>query len=301
MPRPLQKGKMVQTRSIEQVVDTYPLSPMQRGMLFHWLRDPRAGVDIEQISCTFRAVGVDAFKRAWEEVTRREPLLRTFFRWEGVDVPMQSVADSVRLDIHEEDWRGTSDVEQKRAFAAFIDADRRRGFDFGKAPLFRLTFFQTSEQTYEFVWTFPHILLDGRSFILVLRDVIESCRAIEEGREPQLIDSRPYREFIDWLEQQDSAPAMAYWNGALRGFSEPVFPELGAVVYDASDEEYGEQLVRLTQGDTAALRAFVERHSLTVNTLVQAAWALVLSRYTGSDDIVYGATRASRRSALDGD
>ncbi len=292
---------MVQTKSVEQIVDTYPLSPLQRGMLFHWLRDPRAGVDIEQISCTFRAVDLDAFKRAWNDVTRRQPALRTFFRWEGVDVPMQSVVDSVRLDIHEENWTDKSDAEQKRAFAAFIDADRRRGFDFGKAPLFRLTFFQTAEQTYEFVWTFPHILLDGRSFVLVLRDVIETCRAFEKGREPQVVERRPYREFIDWLEHHDPAPAMSYWKGALRGFSEPVFPELGAVVCDASEEEYGEQLVRLTQSDTTALRAFVERHSLTVNTLVQAAWALVLSRYTGSGDIVFGATRASRRSALDGD
>ena len=137
--------------------------------------------------------------------------------------------------------------------------------------------------------------------MLVLRDVIDTCRAFEDGREPQVVESRPYREFIEWLEREDPAPAMAYWNDTLHGFSEPVFPELGTVVYDASDDEYGEQLIRLTQADTTALRAFVERHSLTVNTMVQAAWALLLSRYTGSEDIVYGATRASRRSALDGD
>jgi amino acid adenylation domain-containing protein len=299
--KPLQMGGMVQARSIERVVETYPLSPLQRGMLFHWLRDSRAGVDIEQISCTIRGVDLHVFRRAWEYVVRRQPVLRTFFRWEGVDVPMQSVADSVPLDIHEEDWRGKSESQQQEAFEAFISADRRRGFDFGTAPLFRLTFFRTSEHAYEFVWTFPHILLDGRSFVLVLRDVIETCRAFEDGREPAFVESRPYREFIDWLEQQDSAPAKEYWNGALRGFAEPVFPELGAVVRDASEEEYGEQLVRLTQAETAALREFVERHSITANTMVQAAWALVLSRYTGSDDIVYGATRASRRSALDGD
>jgi hypothetical protein len=274
---------------------------MQQGLLYNWLRDPRGGVDLEQITCTLDSVDVPTLTRAWEHVTRRHASLRTAFRWEDTDDPLQEVLADVALDISGADLRAYPPEEQLRRRDDYLAADRRRGFDFASPPLFRLAFFRTTEQRYEFVWSFPHILLDGRSFVLVVRELIETYRALEQGRVPDFPEPRPYRDFIDWLHGQDAAAASAFWSKALKGFSSPVYPDLGAVQYDASSREYGEQALRLSREDTNALRSFAQRHDLTLNTLVQGAWALLLSRYTAMDDVVFGATRASRRSALDGD
>ena len=219
----------------------YPLSPLQQGMLFHWLREPEAGVDLEQIGCTLHGVDVPRFLRAWEHVTARHPALRTRFRWEHVDAPVQEVLDAPRdapldaplvplvpLAVHEEDVRALDAAAQRQRVAAYLDADRQRGFRLDALPLFRLAFFRSAEDRHEFVWSFPHLILDGRSFILVLREVLATYRALAAGTEPALPTPRPYRDFIAWLEGQDPAPAAAYWAEALRGFAEPVVPDLGA-------------------------------------------------------------------------
>jgi hypothetical protein len=125
------------------VVDSYPLSPMQQGMLYHWLRDPHGGVDLEQITGTLDTIDIPTFVRAWEQVTRRHASLRTGFRWQDTDVPLQDVVAAVSLDVHEEDLRAHPPQEQLRLRDAYLDADRRRGFDFATPPLFRLAFFRT--------------------------------------------------------------------------------------------------------------------------------------------------------------
>ncbi|MEP6732347.1 MAG: amino acid adenylation domain-containing protein [bacterium] len=285
----------------EGVVASYHLAPLQQGMLFNWLRDPRGGVDLEQITCTLEGIDVQAFAQAWQHLLSRHAPLRTVFRWQDVDIPVQDVLAEAPLDIHQDDLRALSPDQQRRHLDDYLSSDRKRGFDFAVPPLLRLAFFRTSDERHEFVWTFPHILLDGRSFILLIREVIEAYRAHEEAREPAVASARPYRDFIDWLEGQDSAAPLEYWTHALKGFSAPVFPDLGPFVSDPSGGEYGEQGLRLSRSDTTALRAFAKRHDITLNTMVQGAWGLLLSRYTASDDVVFGATRACRRTALDGD
>ena len=245
---------------------------MQRGMLFHWLRDPRAGVDIEQISCLN---GVDAARLQARVARGRAPTppaphLLSVGRGGRPDAERR---DSVLLDIHEEDL---ARQERPRAKAGFRRVHRRRPPPWIRLrqgrPSSRLTFFQTSDDTYAFVWTFPHILLDGRSFVLVLRDVIETCRALE-GREP-VVESRPYRDFIDWLELR--ILRRPWRTGATRFAASRNLCFRSSVRWCTMRPRRSRRAARPPDAERpTALRAFVERHSLTVNTMVQAAWALV--------------------------
>ncbi len=270
-------------------------------MLFHWLRDPGSSVDLVQISCTLDSVDIALFVRAWEYLADRHAILRTVFRWQDVDLPVQDVVAKVPVIVREVDLRNLAPNDQQRRIADYLAEDRRTGFDFAAPPLFRLAFLHTAEQQHEFTWTFPHILLDGRSIVTLVRELGDIYGALVERREPMLSPVRPYRDFIEWLGRQDPAAGTAYWKGVMAGFDSPVFPDLGTIGPVTPSLVHIDRETSLSEDDTARLVDFVRRHKLTVNTMVQGAWALLLSRYSGADDVVFGATRAARRSALDGD
>lgn len=285
------------------IEDSYPLSPMQQGMLFHSLYAPGSGVDIEQIVCTLNEnLNVSAFEQAWQRVIERYPALRTSFRWEGLDQPIQEVHQHIRCPLEQQDWHNLSKRGQEAQLDAYLRTDRRRGFDLSKAPLMRLTLFQVGEADCQFIWTFHHALLDGRSFPLVLKEVFAFYEACCQGQDLQLGQSRPYRDYIEWLQQQDVSKAEAFWRQALKDFTTPTPLVIGKTVARSPDDEgdYSVQQIQLPKSLTSDLKSLTQRHQLTLNTLVQGAWALLLGRYSGEEDVAFGATRACRWSALEG-
>src|SRR4051812_35042713 len=146
------------------LVDTYALSPMQQGMLFHALYVAQPGVDVEQMVCTFREVlDIPTFERAWRRVVAEHAVLRTAFRSEGLDEPVQEVHAAVEIAFVHHDLRGNSAAIVDARIKGYLRDDRRAGFDMSRPPLMRFALFQVAEAEVRFVWTFHHILLDGRS------------------------------------------------------------------------------------------------------------------------------------------
>ncbi len=287
------------SRTIE---DTYPLSPLQEGLLFHSLLAPDSGVYVTQVTCTLRNLNVPALERAWRQVTDRQPILRTAFVWKNLDRPLQVVGRKVGVPLERQDWRGMSALDQAERFAAYLEADRRRGFKISKAPLMRLALFQVAEDTYRFVWSHHHILLDGWSVHHLIKEVFVLYEGLCRGQAIRLEPIRTYRDYIAWLRQQDLALAESYWRRALRGFQAPTSLGVGRANGCAStrDESPGEQRVRLSADTTAALQSLARRSQLTLNTLVQGAWALLLSRYSGEEDVTFGAVVSGRPAELPG-
>jgi amino acid adenylation domain-containing protein/non-ribosomal peptide synthase protein (TIGR01720 family) len=288
--------------ALSPIEDTYPLSPMQEGMLFHALYAPRAGVDVEQMVCALSEPLEPArFSAAWSAVTAARPVLRTAFRWQGLDEPLQDVHRAVETPWLEEDLRALSPAAQEARFSAFLADDRARGFDLACPPLQRLALFRTGDERYRFVWTFHHILLDGRSFPLVIDDVFAAYAALGEGRAPELPERRPYKDFIAWLRERDDRASLDFWRELLAGFRVPT-PLLGGhgEARSVEDIDYGERSLRLSRAETAALVDLGRRHRLHLATLLQGAWSLLLARYAGEAEVVFGSTRAGRRSALGG-
>ncbi len=148
---------------------------MQQGMLFHSLYAPQSGVYIQQLICALpENLNVSAFERAWQRVVKRHPVLRASFRWEGLDEPLQEVHQHVRLPVAEQDWRGLSARQQENRLEAYLQADRQRGFKLTEAPLMRLALFRVAAADYRLIWTSHHTLLDGRSRLLVLKELFTS-------------------------------------------------------------------------------------------------------------------------------
>src|ERR687886_738282 len=288
---------------IKNVEGIYSLSPIQQGLLFHTLYASDSGVYFVQLSCTFNGdLHISAFERAWQQVVERHSVLRTAFIWQGLDEALQVVRQHVRLPWEQHDWRRLSPVEQQEQLEVFLHADRERGFDLSQAPLMRLTLIQMDENVYQFIWSHHHLLLDGWSLSLVLKEVFAFYEVSRQGQDLHLQRSRPYQSYIAWLQQQDLARAEVFWRQMLQGFSTPTPLGVDRVLGSLSSEgeSYDEQQIQLSVGATRALQSFARQHQLTLNTLVQGAWALLLSRYSGQEDVVFGATTSGRPADLAG-
>lgn len=281
---------------------SYQLSPMQQGMLFEHLKSEQPGVNIQQIICSLHeTLNVLTFTQAWQRVIERHPVLRTSFDWQGLDESLQTVHPEVQLPLEQQDWRHLSASEQEHKLQAYLQADGECGFDLTKAPLMRLALFQLTESDYKLVWTFHHILLDGRSLLILLKEVFAFYEAFCQGEDLQLEQPRPDSDYIEWLQQQDFSKAEAFWKQTLRGFSAPTPLVVDRSARGGHSQElgYGQEQIQLSEAVTSALKSLAQEHELTLNTLINGAWALLLSRYSGEEDVVFGA-RACLRSALEG-
>ena len=277
----------------------FPLAAAQTLMLNDSLRRPNAGVCLEQIIC--RADGeLDplAFARAWQLTVDGNDILRTSYRWENLAAPLQVVERAVTLPFQQYDWREQSESEQGDCLELLIRADRAAGFDFSKAPLARLTLIRVAEKSYLFLWSLHLSILDGWSQALILKQVFTAYKELVRGAVPQIGSGRPYRDYVEWLLAQDLSEAEEFWTRTLRGFTEPTsFGQL-TPGSDSEGVSYEDLELWLTSEETAWLQSFARQNRLTMFTLVQGAWALLLSRYSGSDDVVYGITVSVRPPEL---
>ncbi|MBW4575237.1 MAG: amino acid adenylation domain-containing protein [Aphanothece sp. CMT-3BRIN-NPC111] len=285
------------------IEDFYPLSPMQQGILFHTLYAPHSGMYCEQLSCTFKgSLNIPIFQRSWQQVSDRHPSLRTAFVWEGIKEPVQVVNRQVQLPWVQHDWQNLSPVEQQQQLETLLQADREQGFELSKAPLMRLTLIHLAPDTYQFIWSHHHLLLDGWSTPLIFQEVFAYYNAFCQGENLSLPRPRPYRDYITWLQQQNRAKAESFWQKTLKGFTAPtpltVDRDLGNL--STKEESYDAQQIKLSSATTAALQSLARKHQLTLNTLLQGAWGLLLSRYSGENDIVFGTTVSGRPPTLVG-
>jgi amino acid adenylation domain-containing protein/non-ribosomal peptide synthase protein (TIGR01720 family) len=284
------------------VEDLYPLSPLQQGMLFHTLMAPASGVYVTQLTWTFGGtVDLGALRRTWEGVIACQPMLRTSFLAEGVEEPLQQVHARAELPWSELDWRGVPEAGHPARFQALLDEDRARGFDLRTPPLMRLTVVRLDERTHAVLWTLHHLVLDGWSLGLLFQELFTTYESVRAGSQPPARSDAPsFREHIAWLQQQPLEAAEAFWRKALRGFTAPT-PLPGALPKPPGAALQREHLrTHLGARATTALQTFVRQHQLTLNSVAQAAWALVLSRLTGERDILFGATNSGRSTALPG-
>ena len=285
------------------IADTYALSPLQHGMLFNTLLHPGSGLDIEQVLCELNEpLDVAQFRCAWQTIVTRHPVLRTAFRWEGLAEPLQEVHAVVQLPWEEQDWRTLEAGERDQRVMEFMRADRRRGFDMAQAPLFRLTLLRCGADDYRLVWTLHHAVLDGRAYRFVLEEVFEAYASLRAGGEPSLPRRPPFRAYIDWLQHQDINAGETYWRGLLRGFAAatPLAIDRATAPGEISASPKATEELLVPGHASAMLREVARDEQVTVNTIVQGAWAILLSRYSGETDVVFGVVRATRGSTVAG-
>ncbi|BAY99589.1 amino acid adenylation domain-containing protein [Tolypothrix tenuis PCC 7101] len=287
---------------VENIEDIYKLSPTQQGLLFHTLYDSESGVYCDRYNITLKGnLNILAFEQAWQQLAKRHAVLRSSFHWEDIEEPMQVVHRQVELPLEQQDWRGINSAQQQQKLEAFLQTEQRRGFELSHPPLMRLALIQMADDVYQFIWSNHHILWDGWSRVVLFKEFLEIYQALSTNQNPYLKPAFPYRKYIGWLRQQDLSQAENFWRNALKGFTAPT-----ALVVDkfaantSSNQEYNEQKIELSVAATEKLKSFARQYQITVNTLVQGAWALLLSRYSGEDDVIFGANTSGRPVNLPG-
>ncbi|HEX6718000.1 MAG TPA: amino acid adenylation domain-containing protein [Pyrinomonadaceae bacterium] len=288
---------------VGRIEDIYELTSIQHGLLFHALSSPKSGVYFEQFVCRIRGhLNVPAFKSAWQEVMKRNGPLRTAFFWRELDKPLQATLEGVEATWTMHDWRGLSAVEQQEQLETFLQMDRVQGFNLDQAPLMRCALAQTNKDTHEWIWSYHHLLLDRWSMALLIKEFLTIYRAISQSQSVSLRNPRPYRAYVSWLQQQNVGNAEVFWKQELLGITSPtpLVVDHGGKNVTGPNENYAEQEHHLSPSATAALQRLAQQHDLTLNTLLQGAWALLLSRYSGHEDVVFGATLSERSPELAG-
>ena len=278
-----------------QIEDIYPLSPMQQGMLFHTLYAQQSGDYINQMCVAVDGLQVERFRNAWQAALESHEVLRSGFVWEG-DLPnaLQVVHKGLQVPFSVLDWRDHKDLAAD--LKALEHQQRQQGFDLHAAPLLRLLVVQVAAESFHLIYTSHHILMDGWSNSQLLGDVLQRYH----GHAPALGAGR-YRDYIEWLTQQDAQVTENFWKGQLADFETPTYlADAVPHVVDGTAAAQGEYLLTLDSQQTAELNRFARAQKVTVNTLVQAAWLLLLQRYTGQDTVTFGATVSGRPAQLNG-
>jgi amino acid adenylation domain-containing protein len=264
---------------------------MQEGMLFHTISAPATDVYVQQLSCRLAGdLCIADFERAWQTIMARHAVLRTAFAWRGLPQPLQVAGDQVRLPLEILDWRGNASEER---IETLCTSERLAGFDLRRAPLMRLKLVRLSDARYQLIWTWHHIILDAWSVPIVMEELFALYGGEEEPKRRRL-----YRDFVAWQRSRDLTAAESYWRKTLSDFQEPT--PLGIERPDPETSGYGLEFLAISDDEVDALRAFARRARITLNTIVQGAWALLLSRYSGRDDVVFGTAVAGRPPELAG-
>ncbi|HKR15159.1 MAG TPA: amino acid adenylation domain-containing protein [Pyrinomonadaceae bacterium] len=285
---------------VSDVEDIYTLSPMQEGMLFQSLYNRDGDAYFRQMSLELHGeLNLDAFQRAWRRVVEVHPALRTAFFWRGADRPVQVVQRNVSLPLEVYDWRDLAPELRQEKVPAYLDEQQAHAFDLEQAPLISLALIRLEDHVSRFVWSYHHILIDGWSRALIYKDVLAFYEAYCEGREAALEPRRPFRDYIRWLRRQDLVQAEVFWRERLQGFVLP--PPLGPSEVAPVAGDFTKVSSRdLSSELTSALQTSARQHQLTLNTLVQGAWAVVLAQLTGVSDVVFGVVASGRTVDLPG-
>ncbi|MNM18766.1 Linear gramicidin synthase subunit B [compost metagenome] len=283
-----------------QIDDVYPLTPMQEGLLLHTLLEPGTGIYYMQDRYRINsALDPQRFAQAWQAVVARHEALRASFSWNAGEAMLQIIHKPGNTTLDYLDWSDLAEDEQESRLQALHKQEREAGFDLLQQAPFHLRLIRVGAERYWFMMSNHHILIDAWCRSLLMNDFFELYLALGEGREAQLPVPPRYRDYISWLQHQDLDEARQWWRDNLQGFERSTaVPSDRPLLRDHGAENagmvVGDCYTRLDVADSARLRELAQAHQLTLNTFAQAAWALVLSRYSGERDVLFGVTVAGR-------
>lgn len=284
-----------------EIDDIYELSPMQQGMLFQHLYAPGSDAYINQVMVDVKGrLDREAVRQALERVFERHGVLRTSFVWKDVEKPYQVVHRSVEPPIECVDFEAVPEPDRAARIGAWLDADRLAGFDLGEAPLLRLAMISLGPDEKRLVWTFHHIILEGLSFTIVLGEFWRILAGITLGKLPDLPAPTPYSSYIGWLRTRDRWKAEQYWRKSLHGIRAATNPPLDHRPGGEGASGLGIRSTtrEIPQPCVAGLRELARSHRLTLNTLIQGAVAILMSRHGGKRSVMFGEVVSGRPADL---
>ncbi|WP_158447897.1 non-ribosomal peptide synthetase [Aquimarina longa] len=280
----------------------YKLSPLQEGMLFHGVFTENSNAYIEQLVINFsKTIDVEVMKASWDYVLQNHSILRSAFIYGEFSIPLQRVYQKVTLPFEELDYTQYSISKQEELFADFLEKDKNTPFVFDKPPLMRVTMIKTSANTFKMIFTNHHILMDGWSFSIIMGEIMNAYEAITKGEQLPVVEEDLFEDYIKYIGGKDIYEEEKFWKHYLEKLDTPtLLPFIAPTpLRNTETSEQGKETLIIDQALTERLKDYAQKHRLTVNTLVQGVWALLLSRYTNTEDVVFGATVSGRSTDME--
>jgi amino acid adenylation domain-containing protein len=285
----------------KNIQSIYPLSPMQEGMLFHSLYDPNSWVYFEQTILTLEgSISISAFESAWQKILDRHSVLRTFFAWTDLENPLQIVLKHLKLPWINLNWQQLSPLEQQQQLSDLLRGQRKQGFQLDRSPLMSFTLIKLTEDTYKFIWSHHHILIDGWSLPIIFKEFLSFYEAAVIGKTFHLPRPCPYYDYINWLNSQDKQAALTFWQQNLHDFRTPTSLVVDRFQHKKQQQDFIRKDTKLYLSTEIShkLQSISQQYHITLSSIFQSAWALLLSRYSGEQDIVFGVTVSGRNINL---
>lgn len=284
-----------------QIQNIYGLSPMQEGMLFHSLMDSDSSAYFEQMSFIIEGkIDLPKFEDAFNTVIDRYDILRTIFKYEKVEKPLQIVLKDRKAKIRFEDIRGLNIHDQDITIKGIQEDDRKKGFDLARNILMRLIVIQTEEEAYRVIWSHHHILMDGWCLGIIIKEFVEMYESLIGGKSITFPEVIPYSNFISWLEKRDREQARKYWKEYLDGYEKQVSIPQKDGAKSIEGYKKGQLHFKLGEDASVGLQQLAKDRKITISVVVQAAWGILLQRYNYTDDAIFGAVVSGRPPDIKG-
>jgi amino acid adenylation domain-containing protein/non-ribosomal peptide synthase protein (TIGR01720 family) len=283
--------------------DIYPLSPMQEGMLFHSLLDTDSKNYFVQKTLSLKGnLDIKSLERSLNDLTGRYEILRTVFLYKGFERPLQLVlkerkVDFTYMDVSEECFGAV----KEEIIQSYQARDKERNFDLGKDVLMRATVLRMAENEFEFIWSYHHIVMDGWCTNLIWNDFKLFYSANKLSTKPSLPPVKKYADYITWLEEKDKEETVAYWTGALQDYTSlTTLPRTEIVAVSDLSFKLKSTSFIINKEQTTSLHKICSEYGVTINTVIQCAWGLLLAKYNNTNDIVFGLVVSGRSAEIEG-
>ncbi|MBN1050271.1 non-ribosomal peptide synthetase [Clostridium botulinum] len=284
-----------------EIKKIYPLSPMQKGMLFHKLMDNNDSSYFEQTIFEIEGkIDIELFKKAYNLLIDKYDVLRTIFDYKTFDQPMQIVKNKIYSKIYYKDLSTLSEIDKNLAIKNIRDKDRERGFNLFRESLMRVFILKLDDVNHQLIWSHHHILMDGWCTILIISDLLNIYSALKNDKEIVKTKVPEYETFINWIEKQDENEALNYWQSYIKDYEKEV--TVPTKINNSNCENKGKETFRfnIPKDKINELTEICNKSKVTMNTIFQCIWGIILQKYNNSNDIVFGSVSSGRNANVSG-
>lgn len=286
----------------QNVEDVIALAPMQQGMLFQYITNKDSEQYFEQLSLRLSGrIDASYIKAAWSFVIKTNEMLRTVYRWEAIEKPLQIILKEIEVPVRTHDLSQNKTGDKKdieQLIEEIRENDRKEKIDISLEP-FRVTLCKINENEYEMIVSNHHILYDGWSNGILLKEFTEAYISICSGKEPERVTKNKYKEFIKWNLKQDKNKQEKFWRDFLADFdTKTLLPEDNKKTEGASRAK--NFVCSIPKAAAVKIADFTRKQSVTLATLIYTAWGVLLQRYGNLEDVVFGTTVSGRIPEIKG-